>query len=126
MLQLLLYREDLDNPPVLVACDIENYEVHIAFTGFKTRVEKFTNAGRYSDAVKEWKQFGENFSAPELMSKIDQQVREINRMAVEAAEKAVADAGSGADARSKLEEAARNLEGTDGRAIINKALRGLK
>src|SRR3954468_9976749 len=42
--QLLLYREDLDNPPVMVACDIENYEVHIAFTGFKTRVERFTNA----------------------------------------------------------------------------------
>ena len=34
---------------------------------------------------------------------LDKQVREINRMAVEAAEKAVADAGSGADARSKLE-----------------------
>jgi hypothetical protein len=30
--QLLLYKEDLGNPPVLVVCDIANYEVHIAFT----------------------------------------------------------------------------------------------
>ena len=42
--QLLLYKEDLDNPPVLVACDISNYEIHIAFTGYRTRVERFTNA----------------------------------------------------------------------------------
>jgi hypothetical protein len=41
--QLLLYKEDLDNPPILAACDIANYEVHIAFTGYKTRVERFTN-----------------------------------------------------------------------------------
>lgn len=42
--QLLLYKSDLDNPPVLVACDIANYEVHIEFTGYKSRVETFTNA----------------------------------------------------------------------------------
>jgi hypothetical protein len=42
--QLLLYKEDLGNPPVLVVCDIANYEVHIAFTGYQTRVVKFTNA----------------------------------------------------------------------------------
>ena len=42
--QLLLYKEDLDNPPILVACDIANYEVHIAFTGYSTRIERFTNA----------------------------------------------------------------------------------
>src|SRR6266508_6915538 len=41
--QLLLYKEDLDNPPVLVACDIATYEIHITFTGYKTRVERFTN-----------------------------------------------------------------------------------
>ena len=29
---------------MLVVCDIANYEVHIAFTGYRTRVEKFTNA----------------------------------------------------------------------------------
>ena len=42
--QLRLYQEDLDNPPVLVACDIAKYEIHIAYTGYRTRVEKFTNA----------------------------------------------------------------------------------
>ncbi len=41
--QLLIYKEDLDNPPILAACDIANYEIHIAFTGHKTRVERFTN-----------------------------------------------------------------------------------
>ncbi len=41
--QLLLYKEALDNPPVLAACDIANYEIHIAFTGHKTRLERFTN-----------------------------------------------------------------------------------
>src|SRR6266508_3892476 len=40
--QLLLYKEDLGNPPVLVVCDIATYEVHIAFTGYQTRVERFT------------------------------------------------------------------------------------
>jgi type II restriction/modification system DNA methylase subunit YeeA len=42
--QLLLYKEDLDNPPILAACDISNFEIHIAFTGYKTRVERFTNS----------------------------------------------------------------------------------
>lgn len=42
--QLLLYKEDLDNPPILAATDVENFEIHIAFTGYKTRVERFTNA----------------------------------------------------------------------------------
>jgi hypothetical protein len=42
--QLSLYAGDLGNPPVLVVCDIARYEVYISFTGFKTRVEKFTNA----------------------------------------------------------------------------------
>jgi type II restriction/modification system DNA methylase subunit YeeA len=42
--QLTLYRADLDNPPILVACDIANYEVHIEFTGFSSKVVNFTNA----------------------------------------------------------------------------------
>jgi hypothetical protein len=51
--QLLLYKEDLDNPPVLVACDIANYEVHISYTGYKTRVEKFTNADLANASARE-------------------------------------------------------------------------
>lgn len=41
--QLLLYRGDLDNPPILVTCNIDEYEVHIEFTGHKSRVERFRN-----------------------------------------------------------------------------------
>jgi hypothetical protein len=42
--QLLLYKDDLDNPPVLAACDISRFEIHIAYTGYKTRVERLSNA----------------------------------------------------------------------------------
>ena len=31
--QLLRYREDLENPPLLVTCDQERFEVHTNFTG---------------------------------------------------------------------------------------------
>ncbi|HET8627239.1 MAG TPA: DNA methyltransferase [Thermomicrobiales bacterium] len=41
--QLLLYREPLENPPLLVVCDIERYEVHTNFTGTAKRVYRFTN-----------------------------------------------------------------------------------
>jgi hypothetical protein len=30
---LLQYRESLDNPPVLVVCDLDCFEVHTKFTG---------------------------------------------------------------------------------------------
>ena len=30
--QLLLYREDLENPPLLVVCDMDRFEVHTNFT----------------------------------------------------------------------------------------------
>ncbi|MBA3473502.1 MAG: class I SAM-dependent DNA methyltransferase [Rubrobacter sp.] len=41
--QLLLYREDLENPPLLVVSDMERYEVHTNFTGTVPRVYRFTN-----------------------------------------------------------------------------------
>lgn len=41
--QLLQYREDLLNPPLLVVCDIGRYEVHTNFTGTAKRVYAFTN-----------------------------------------------------------------------------------
>jgi type II restriction/modification system DNA methylase subunit YeeA len=41
-LQLLKYREDLDNPPLLVVCDFERFEVHTNFTNTKPLVYKFT------------------------------------------------------------------------------------
>ena len=42
--QLLLYRDALENPPLLVVCDIEHFEIHSNFTNTATRIYKFTNA----------------------------------------------------------------------------------
>jgi type II restriction/modification system DNA methylase subunit YeeA len=42
--QLQLYREDLENPPLLVVSDMDRYEIHTNFTGTVKRVYSFTNA----------------------------------------------------------------------------------
>ncbi len=39
--QLLRYREDLENPPLLVVCDLDRFEVHTNFTGTAKRVFSF-------------------------------------------------------------------------------------
>jgi len=39
--QLAEYREDLENPPLLVVCDLERFEVHTNFTGTPKRVYSF-------------------------------------------------------------------------------------
>ncbi|MBA2781700.1 MAG: class I SAM-dependent DNA methyltransferase [Rubrobacteraceae bacterium] len=41
--QLLRYREDLGNPPLLVVCDIDRFQVHTNFTNTAKRVYAFTN-----------------------------------------------------------------------------------
>lgn len=51
--QLVLYKGDLGNPPVLVACDIENYYVSIEFTGYRTRVEQFKHADLQNAATRD-------------------------------------------------------------------------
>jgi hypothetical protein len=43
--QLLQYREDLENPPLLVVCDLDRFEVHTNFTGTVKRVYAFDLAG---------------------------------------------------------------------------------
>jgi type II restriction/modification system DNA methylase subunit YeeA len=40
--QLLQYREDLENPPLLVVCDMSRFEVHTNFTGTAKKVFAFT------------------------------------------------------------------------------------
>jgi type II restriction/modification system DNA methylase subunit YeeA len=40
--QLLKYREDLDNPPLLVVCDFDRFEVHTNFTNTRPLVYRFT------------------------------------------------------------------------------------
>jgi type II restriction/modification system DNA methylase subunit YeeA len=43
--QLLQYRESLENPPLLVVCDLNRFEVHTNFTGTAKRVYAFDLAG---------------------------------------------------------------------------------
>ncbi|MBC8876522.1 MAG: class I SAM-dependent DNA methyltransferase [Planctomycetes bacterium] len=43
--QLLLYREALDNPPLLVVCDLERFEIHTNFTGTAKLVHCFDLTG---------------------------------------------------------------------------------
>jgi len=40
--QLLLYRDDLENPPLLIVSDIERIEVHTNFTGTNKAVYTYT------------------------------------------------------------------------------------
>jgi len=40
-LQLLQYREDLENPPLLVVCDLDRFEVHTNYTNTLKQVYKF-------------------------------------------------------------------------------------
>jgi type II restriction/modification system DNA methylase subunit YeeA len=42
--QLLDYREDLENPPLLVVCDLDRFEIHTNFTGTPKQVHRFTLA----------------------------------------------------------------------------------
>jgi hypothetical protein len=69
--QLLLYKEDLGNPPVLVVCDIAAYEVHVAFTGYQTRVVKFTNAELENASNRELLRLV--FSDPEQLRPVERQ-----------------------------------------------------
>ena len=93
----------------------------------KGRIEKSHLASQnYSEAIREWHRFGEVSQDPLLHSRIEQEVRTINQTAVSSAEKLVAEAGTGADARAKLEEGQQKFSGTEGQAVINKAMRGLK
>jgi type II restriction/modification system DNA methylase subunit YeeA len=47
--QLLLYREALDNPPLLVVCDLDRFEVHTNFTGTAKKVYPFSLADLEAD-----------------------------------------------------------------------------
>lgn len=51
--QLLQYREALENPPLLVVCDLDRFKVHTNFTGTKKEVHDFTLAG-LSAEPKKW------------------------------------------------------------------------
>lgn len=42
--QLLQYREDLGNPPLLVVCDLDRFEVHTNFTNTATQIHRFVTS----------------------------------------------------------------------------------
>jgi hypothetical protein len=94
----------------------------------KARIEKsFLSVQKFAEAIREWQRFGETSAQdPLLHSRVEQEIRTVNQAAQAAAEKLVADAGGGADARSKLEEGQQQFNGTDGQGVINKALKNLK
>jgi len=90
----------------------------------KARIEKsHLTEEKFAEAIREWRKFGEIAQDPLLHSRIDSEIMSINQKAVSAAEKVVTDAGGD---RSKLEEAQQRFNGTDGLAVINKAMKGIK
>jgi hypothetical protein len=64
--QLLLYRDDLDNPPLLIVSDIERIELHTNFTGATKQVIVFT----LSDLLDAGKraQLGQAFTNPDAFN----------------------------------------------------------
>ncbi len=67
--QLELYKDDLANPPVLIACDIARYEVHVVFTGYTSRVHTFTNQELENASVRELLRLA--FTAPEELRPVE-------------------------------------------------------
>jgi type II restriction/modification system DNA methylase subunit YeeA len=72
-LQLNDYREDLENPPLLVVCDQNLFEVHTNFTGTRPHVYRFTlddlltNAATASCALPPLEVLRDTFTAPEQL-----------------------------------------------------------
>jgi len=64
--QLLFYKDALENPPLLVVCDIEHFEIHTNFTNTETRVYKFTNA----DIAGSRSVPGSRFTAVQILDKL--------------------------------------------------------
>ena len=55
--QLQLYRESLGNPPLLVVCDMDRYEVHTNFNNTVKRIYRFSNIDIPSDEPVDGTQF---------------------------------------------------------------------
>lgn len=85
--QLLLYRDDLDNPPLLVVSDIDRIEVHTNFTGTTKAVHTFAledllDIRKRSDLAKVWTQPA-SFNPRERRERITQDAtHEIGRIAL--------------------------------------------
>jgi hypothetical protein len=64
-LQLLRYREDLENPPLLVVCDFDRYIIRTNFNGAVQDKIEFTNAE--IDNPKHWRALRALFEDPEYL-----------------------------------------------------------
>ncbi|MBZ0277074.1 MAG: class I SAM-dependent DNA methyltransferase, partial [Anaerolineae bacterium] len=64
--QLLLYREKLNNPPLLIVCDIQNWEIHTNWPNTEKKVYSFTNADIANrPSIQKW--LRDIFEAPERL-----------------------------------------------------------
>ncbi len=93
----------------------------------KSRIESSCLAvGKYSQAAREWRHFEESFTDPLLKSRIEQELRTIDKLSVDGANKLIASAGAGAEGRESLERALNDYGGTEGQQVIKKHLASLK
>jgi hypothetical protein len=65
--QLLQYREALENPPLLVVCDLDRFEVHTNFTGTVKRVYHFSLEDLHRDPREPMRILRAAFSSPEAL-----------------------------------------------------------
>jgi hypothetical protein len=64
--QLLQYREKLNNPPLLVVTDIQNWEIHTNWPNTEKRIYKFTNAD-IANKPSVIRMLGDLFTTPERL-----------------------------------------------------------
>jgi hypothetical protein len=64
--QLLQYREKLNNPPLLVVTDIQNWEIHTNWPNTEKRIYKFTNAD-IANKPSVVRMLGDLFTTPERL-----------------------------------------------------------
>jgi len=65
--QLNDYREALENPPLLVVCDLDRFEVHTNFTGTAKQVHRFTLTDLAADPTEPLRILRAVFSDPEQL-----------------------------------------------------------
>ncbi len=97
--QLLQYREALENPPCLVVCDMDRFEVHTNFTGTAKAVHAFTLADLARDPGEPLKILRAVMSEPEALRPAVTRTELTERAAGEFAVLARALRGRGHEAR---------------------------
>ena len=115
------WRQDLERWRGTMAQD--DWQKEFPYT--RDRIKTLVDGEMFGPAVKEWRQFSERFSSPELKSKVESEVVMINKTAAAAAQKLVDSAGTGAKAKAMLEEAQDRFNGTDGQKIIVQRIKAL-